>query len=185
MIHTSHSQSSIDHPRRREFALHQRAAPSAHHHAGVGGWRGAARVTSHCLTGCLIGEWIGLAIGVGLSLPRGVTAVLATLLAYTSGFGLTIWPLLRSGMSFLPALSTVFVGEAVSIGVMEVAMNAVDFAMGGMGVRSLFAPRYWEALGVAAVAGFLGAWPVNFWLLSRNMKTCHHAAAAAREGCGA
>jgi hypothetical protein len=79
-------------------------------------------------------------------------------------------------MSFRPALAMVFVGEAVSIGVMEVAMNAVDFAMGGMGVKSLFALRYWEALAVAAVAGFLGAWPVNFWLLGRNMKKCHHAA---------
>ena len=45
-----------------------------------------------------------------------------------------------------------------------------------MGVKSLFAPRYWEALAVAAVAGFLVAWPVNFWLLGRNMKKCHHAA---------
>jgi hypothetical protein len=167
-------QSSIDQGREPEFVLHEHAAPSAHHHGGDAGWRAAAMVTLHCLTGCLVGEWIGLASGVALSLPRGVTAVLATLLAYISGFGLTIWPLLRSGMSFRPALTTVFVGEAVSIGVMEVAMNAVDFAMGGMGVKSLFVPRYWEALAVATVAGFLGAWPVNFWLLGRNLKRCHH-----------
>jgi hypothetical protein len=76
-------------------------------------------------------------------------------------------------MTFPAALATVFIGEAVSIGVMEVAMNAVDYAMGGMGVKSLFAPRYWEALSVASVAGFLAAWPVNFWLLGRNMKKCH------------
>ena len=166
-------QSSLDQGCEPEFALNQHASPSAHHHGDASGWRGAALVTLHCLSGCLIGEWIGLAVGVALSLPRGVTAVLATLLAYVSGFGLTIWPLLRSGMSFRPALSTVFVGEAVSIGVMEIAMNAVDFAMGGMGVRSLFVPRYWEALAVATVAGFLGAWPVNFWLLGRNVKRCH------------
>ncbi|HEX8782557.1 MAG TPA: DUF4396 domain-containing protein, partial [Steroidobacteraceae bacterium] len=81
----------------------------------------------------------------------------------------------------------------VSIGAMEVAMNAVDFAMGGMGVKSLFVPRYWEALAVASVAGFHSAWPVNFWLLGRNIKKCHHAAdakkghpaAAAGERCGA
>jgi hypothetical protein len=151
-------------------------AAGAHVDGGESGWRAAAMVTSHCLMGCLIGEWIGLAIGVVLSLPTGATVVLATTLAYMSGFGLTIWPLLRRGMGFWPALTTVFVGEAVSIGVMETAMNAVDYAMGGMGVKSLFAPRYWEALGVASVAGFLGAWPVNFWLLGRNMKSCHHAA---------
>ncbi|MBV8910238.1 MAG: DUF4396 domain-containing protein [Gammaproteobacteria bacterium] len=130
-------------------------------------------VTLHCLTGCLIGEWVGLAIGVAMSLPVRATVVLATVLAYASGFGLTIWPLLRRGMSFRPALSTVFIGEAVSIGVMEIAMNVVDYSMGGMGVKSLVAPRYWEALSVAAVAGFIAAWPVNFWLLGRNMKKCH------------
>jgi hypothetical protein len=174
----SPAQPPTEHQRGSEFAPHRQTEPSAHHHAGESGWHGAAMITLHCLTGCLIGEWIGLAIGVALSLPRGVTALLATVLAYASGFGLMIWPLLRRGMGFWPALTTVFVGEAVSIGVMEVAMNVVDFAMGGMGVKSLFIPRYWEALGLASVAGFLAAWPVNFWLLGRNMKSCHHAADA-------
>lgn len=87
----------------------------------------------------------------------GVTVILASALAYASGFALTIWPLLRNGMGFGSALATVFIGEAVSIGVMEVAMNTVDYAMGGMGVKSLFAPRYWEALAVASIAGFLAA----------------------------
>jgi len=130
-------------------------------------------VTTHCLTGCLIGEWTGLAIGVALSLPVRGTVVLATGLAYTSGFGLTMWPLLRRGMGLWAALRTVFIGEAVSIGVMEIMMNTVDYALGGMGVRNLFAARYWVALSVAAVVGFLAAWPVNFWLLGRNMKKCH------------
>jgi hypothetical protein len=145
----------------------------AHAHTGETGWHAAAMVTLHCLTGCLIGEWMGLAIGVGLSLPTAVTIFLATVLAYASGFGLTMWPLLRRGTAFWAALNIVFIGEAVSIGVMEAAMNAVDYAMGGMGVKSLFATRYWEALAFASVAGFLAAWPVNFWLLGRHMKKCH------------
>lgn len=110
---------------------------------------------------------------MALSLPIGVTVILASALAYTSGFALTMWPLLRTGMGFRSALATVFIGEAVSIGVMELAMNAVDYAMGGMGVKSLVAPRYWEALAVASIAGFLSACPVNFWLLGRHMKKCH------------
>jgi hypothetical protein len=146
---------------------------AAHAQHGGTGTRAAAAVTLHCLTGCLTGEWLGLAIGVTLSLPVGATIILATALAYASGFGLTLWPLLRRGMGFWPALTTVFIGEVVSIGVMEVAMNIVDYAMGGMGVKSLFLPRYWEALAVASVAGFLAAWPVNFWLLGRHVKRCH------------
>lgn len=169
MSHLSHSHAPIEHSPR--FLV----APDSgvHGHHGGTGWRAAAGVTVHCLTGCLIGEWMGLAIGVALSLPVGVTVILASALAYASGFGLTMWPLLRSGMTFWPALATVFIGEAVSIGVMEVAMNTVDYAMGGMSVKSLFAPRYWEALAVASIAGFLAAWPVNFWLLGRNVKKCH------------
>lgn len=165
MNHSGHSQ-VIDHaPRVPESGGHG-------HHGGTG-WHAAATVTVHCLTGCLIGEWIGLAIGVALALPVGVTVVLASALAYTSGFALTMWPLLRHGMSFRSALATVFIGEAVSIGVMEIAMNVVDYAMGGMRVKSLFVSRYWEALAIASVAGFLAAWPVNFWLLGRHMKKCH------------
>jgi len=173
MSRLSHSHSPVEHEGGVQFEPAQQAARGAHQHS-AGGWHGAASVTLHCLTGCLIGEWIGLAIGVALSLPSAITMVLATALAYASGFGLTMWPLLRSGMAFWPALSTVFVGEAVSIGAMEVAMNAVDYAMGGMRVKSLVAPRYWEALAAACVAGFMAAWPVNFWLLDRNMKKCHH-----------
>ena len=165
MNHLSHSH-AIDHAARAPDS------GSHGHHSGTG-WHAAAAVTVHCLTGCLIGEWLGLAIGVALSLPVGVTVILASALAYASGFALTMWPLLRNGMGFWSALATVFIGEAVSIGVMEVAMNVVDYAMGGMGVKSLFAPRYWEALAVASIAGFLAAWPVNFWLLGRHMKKCH------------
>jgi hypothetical protein len=153
--------------------VNQASHSQAHAHAGETDWHAAAMVTLHCLTGCLIGEWMGLAIGVGLSLPTAVTIFLATVLAYASGFGLTMWPLLRRGTPFWAALNIVFIGEAVSIGVMEAAMNAVDYAMGGMGVKSLFATRYWEALAFASVAGFLAAWPVNFWLLGRHMKKCH------------
>jgi hypothetical protein len=169
----SHSRWSIEHNSGQHLAHHQPPGAGAHGHHGGTGWRASAMVTLHCLTGCLIGEWIGLGIGVALSLPVGVTVVLATALAYASGFGMTLWPLLRGGMAFWVALATVFVGEAVSIGVMEVAMNAVDYAMGGMGVKSLLAARYWEALALASVAGFFAAWPVNFWLLGRNVERCH------------
>jgi len=167
------SHSHVPLPSRAHVAAARHTAADAHSHHGGSGWPAAAMVTAHCLTGCLIGEWTGLAIGVALSLPVRDTVVLATALAYASGFGLTMWPLLRRGMGLWAALRTVFIGEAVSIGVMEIMMNTVDYALGGMGVRSLFVARYWQALSVAAVAGFLAAWPVNFWLLSRNMKKCH------------
>lgn len=149
------------------------AAPAAHAHHSGSGWKAAAQVTLHCLTGCLIGEWLGLAVGVTLALPTAATVVLATALAYVSGFALTLWPLLRAGSGFGAAFKIVVVGEAVSIGMMEIAMNLTDYGMGGMGVKSLLDARYWIALAVAVPAGFLAAWPVNAWLLKRNVKRCH------------
>jgi hypothetical protein len=169
MSQLNHSSARIE----RSPPAHQGHTPGVHTHQGATGWHAAAMVTLHCLTGCLVGEWLGLAMGVAMSLPVRGTVVLATALAYTSGFALTMWPLLRRGMAFRSALSTVFIGEAVSIGVMEIVMNVVDYSMGGMGVKSLLAPRYWEALAIASIAGYLCAWPVNFWLLGRNMKKCH------------
>ena len=156
-------------------ALHHPDLHAHSHHGAVTGWAGAARITLHCLTGCAIGEWLGLTIGLLLGLETVHRIVLAVVLAYLFGFALTLYPLMRAGMAFRQAFRIVWVGEAVSIGVMEVVMNFVDYHMGGMGPgMSLLHPQYWIAFGVAAVAGYLVAWPVNFWLLKSSVKqACH------------
>ena len=134
----------------------------------------AASATVHCLTGCAIGEFVGLAIGVALGLAPWPTMLLATLLSYASGFALGLMPLVRSGLGFRHALATIWVGEAISIAVMELAMNFTDYHMGGVGANSLLDPVFWKGFAVALPAGFLAAWPVNWWLLRRNIKAhCH------------
>ena len=134
----------------------------------------AASATVHCLTGCAIGEILGLAIGVTLGLGVWPTMILATLLAYASGFALGLRPLLRRGMSIPAAFRTIWLGEAISIGVMELAMNFADYHMGGVGAASVFTPVFWTGFAVAIPAGFLAAWPVNWWLLDRKIKAhCH------------
>ena len=144
-------------------------------HAAIGGWRGAAKVTLHCLTGCAIGEWIGLTIGVTLGLQTMHTIALAVVLAYASGFALTLIPLMRSGMRLAQAFKIVWVGEAISIAAMELVMNVVDYHMGGMRRgMSLLHTQYWIAFSAAAVAGYLAAWPVNYWMLKSSIKkACH------------
>ena len=134
----------------------------------------AARSTLHCLSGCIIGESLGLMIGVSLGLGVWPTIILATTLAYVSGFTLGLVPLMREqNKSFTEALKVIWLGEVVSIGVMEIAMNSADYAMGGMQAGTIFSTVYWSAMLVAVVAGFVAAWPVNYWLLSRDMKKCH------------
>lgn len=145
-----------------------------HHPNAAGPWRVAAQATLHCLTGCVIGEATGLAIGVGIGLPAWQTVLLATILAYASGITLGLLPVMRSrGRGFLDALRIIWIGEMVSIGAMEIAMNAVDYGMGGMGASSVFSWMFLRGLALAVPAGFLAAWPVNYWLVSRELKACH------------
>lgn len=147
----------------------------AHAHAGHSpSLRSSAYTTLHCLTGCIIGETAGLAIGVTYGLPPWQTIILATALAFISGLSLAIFPLMRrENLSFASALRVIWLGEVISIGVMEVAMNSVDYMAGGMRVASVADPHFWVSLGLAAGAGFLAAWPVNHALLKRELKRCH------------
>ena len=151
-------------------------AAHAHHHGqpGEGRWRLAARSTQHCLTGCITGEVVGLAIGIEAGLSTAATIILATTLAYISGFTLGLLPVMKSrGLSLWDALKLIWIGEAVSIGVMEIVMNWVDYEMGGMAAMTVFSWAFFRGLLVAVPAGFLAAWPVNYWLLGRELKACH------------
>lgn len=149
--------------------------PHAHHAHGSGPVIASMQATLHCLTGCIIGEVIGLAIGVSLGLDPWITIILATTLAYISGFTLGVLPVMKSQqLAFWPALKLIWLGEAISIGVMEIVMNTVDYQMGGMSAPSILHWTFWQGFLYAVPAGFLAAWPVNWWLLSRNIKQkCH------------
>ena len=153
---------------------HADHAHHAHHGHGATTLGTSASATLHCLTGCIIGEVAGLAIGVELGLGTWPTIALATFLAYVSGFTLGLLPVMKDrGIGLAAAFRIIWIGEAVSIGIMEVVMNFVDYQMGGMGVKSALAWMFWRGLLFAVPAGFLAAWPVNYWLIKRNLKACH------------
>lgn len=134
----------------------------------------SAQATLHCLTGCVIGEVTGLIIGVSLGLGAWFTIGLATSLAYLSGFTLGLVPVMRhQHKTFWQALKLIWIGEVISIGVMEIAMNFADYSVGGMQVGSVLSPVFWFGVAVAVPAGFLAAWPVNWWLLKQDLKKCH------------
>ena len=148
----------------------------AHHGHGAGGpLTVSAQATLHCLTGCVIGEVAGLAIGVSLGLAAWQTIVLATLLAYASGITLGAAAGDEEPRRRLAGTRSGSSGSArsVSIGVMEIVMNLVDYQMGGMAAPSILSWMFWRGLLFAVPAGFLAAWPVNYWLIRRDLKACH------------
>ena len=145
------------------------------HHGGHGGaLRTSAQATLHCLTGCVIGEVAGLMIGVSLGLEVWPTIILATALAYATGMTLGLLPVMKNrNVGMLQALRIIWIGEVVSIGVMEAVMNFVDYQMGGMTAPSIASWMFWRGILFAVPAGFLAAWPVNYWLIRRELKACH------------
>ncbi len=144
------------------------------HHHGDNSLVTSAQATIHCLVGCVIGEVTGLIIGISLGLAIWPTIVLATILAYISGMTLGLVPIVRNqGKTFREALKLIWIGEVFSIGVMEIAMNATDYAVGGMSVGSVMEPIFWVGIAAAIPVGFLAAWPVNWWLIKRDLKKCH------------
>ena len=149
-------------------------AHSHHGHHRDGPWRISAQATLHCLTGCVIGEAAGLMIGVTIGLPPWQTIVLATVLSYLSGMTLGLLPVMRSqGVGLIDALRIIWIGEVISIGVMELVMNYVDYRLGGMTAPSVMSWMFWRGLVFAIPAGFIAAWPVNYWLVKRELKACH------------
>jgi hypothetical protein len=151
------------------------ASAHAHHgHGGGGPWKVSAQATLHCLTGCVVGEVAGLAIGVTFGLGIWPTIILATALSYASGITLGLLPVMKSqNIGLMAALRIIWIGEVISIGIMEVVMNAVDYQMGGMSAPSIASWMFWQGLLFAIPAGFLAAWPVNYWLIRRELKACH------------
>jgi hypothetical protein len=161
-------------PHQHAAHAHGHGAHSHHGHSGGGALRTSAQATLHCLTGCVIGEAAGLMIGVTIGLVPWQTIVLATLLSYVSGMTLGLLPVMRSqSIGMLQALRIIWIGEVISIGVMELVMNFVDYQLGGMGAPSVMSWMFWRGLVFAIPAGFIAAWPVNYWLLKRELKACH------------
>lgn len=156
-----------------EHVEHAHAA-CGHESHEPGLFKSSAHVTLHCLTGCGIGEFLGLFIGTLAGWGAFATMGLATALAFVVGIGLAAGTVMRNhGMALTAALSTVWLGEVASITVMEIAMNGIDFAIGGVQAGSVLAPIFWIGFALALPAGYLAAWPINYWLLTRNLKNCH------------
>ncbi len=157
-------------------AHHEREPRAATHHGHGTGSRGklATHATVHCLLGCAIGELAGLMIGVSLGFDPWATIALATVLGFASGYVLGLVPLVRTGKTWGEAFRMIWLGETISIGVMELVMNVVDYNLGGVHASSVMSFQFWIGYLFALPAGFIAAWPVNYWLLGREIKQpCH------------
>ena len=130
--------------------------------------RTALSATLHCLTGCSIGEVLGMVIGSALGWGNFATIVLAIVLAFFFGYGLTMVPLLRSGMALGAVLPLAFASDTLSITVMEIVDNLIIVVIPGAMEAGLGSLLFWGSLAIALAIAFVAAFPVNRYLISRG-----------------
>jgi hypothetical protein len=131
-------------------------------------WTMAAQATLHCLTGCAVGEVLGMVIGSAAGLSNTATVVLSIALAFVFGYALTMRGVLRSGLSFRDALKVALAADTVSITVMEIIDNATVLVIPGAMDASLTSWLFWGSLAVSLALAFLITMPVNRWMISRG-----------------
>ena len=131
--------------------------------------RTAFQATLHCLTGCAIGEVLGLVIATALGWHDLPSILLAIVLAFVFGYGLTMRPLLSGGLPFRAAVRTALAADTVSIATMEVMDTAIVIAIPGAMAAGLVDGLFWGSLALSLVVAFLVAWPVNRWLIARGL----------------
>ena len=128
----------------------------------------AFSATVHCLTGCAIGEVLGMIIGTALGWSDVATIALAVALAFFFGYTLTSWPLLRSGMPVREVAPIAFASDTISITIMEIVDNAIMLLIPGAMAASLDEIGFWAALAAALLIAGAAAYPANRWLLARG-----------------
>ena len=135
--------------------------------------RVALLATAHCLTGCAIGEVLGMVIGTALDFGNAATIVLSVVLAFCFGYSFTLLPLIRSRLAPRQALGIAFASDTVSISIMETVDNAFIAAVPGALAAGLDEGLFWWSLLVSLVIAFVAAFRANRWLIARGRGHAH------------
>ncbi len=133
----------------------------------------AHSATWHCLLGCGLGEVVGVIIGTALGFSTVNTIILAVVLGFVFGFVFGMRPLLRAGFDFSRALRQVFIAESLSIVVMEATEVLVQVYTPGVMEAGLLSWIFWLGMGLALVAGYIAAFPVNYVLVGKGIRHIH------------
>jgi hypothetical protein len=130
--------------------------------------RTAVSATLHCLTGCAIGEVLGMVLATWWGWSDGASIALAVALAFLFGYALTIAPVLRSGLALRAAIGVALAADTLSILTMEVIDNAVLLMVPGAMDAGLTSWLFWVSLAFALAVAFVVTVPVNRALIARG-----------------
>ena len=138
------------------------------HRPPVGLTRMAVQATLHCLTGCAIGEILGMVLATALGLGDVPSIALSVVLAFAFGYALTLRPVLRAGVGPRRAARIALASDTVSIATMEIVDNAFIVLVPGALAAGLTDGLFWWSLLVSLAIAFVLTVPVNRWLIARG-----------------
>ncbi|MFF9020871.1 DUF4396 domain-containing protein [Streptomyces eurythermus] len=163
-----HGHQHADHGHHQHEAHQGHQGHQGHHHSPGASWAMAAQATLHCLTGCAIGEVLGMIIGTALGWGNLPTMVLAIALAFFFGYSLTLRGVLRAGVDFRTAFRVALAADTLSIAVMELIDNGVILIWPSAMDAMLSDALFWVSLAVSLAIAFLVTTPVNKWTIGRG-----------------
>ena len=109
-----------------------------------------------------------MALAQAFGWPNAVQIPLAILLAFVFGYSLTVWPVLRAGLSFRQATGVALAADTVSIVIMETVDNLFVLAVPGAIDAGLGDAKFWWSIALGFAIAFGPAWAANRWLISRG-----------------
>jgi putative flippase GtrA len=130
--------------------------------------RSAFSATVHCLTGCAIGEVLGMVIATAADWSNVPSIAISVVLAFLFGYALTLRPVLKAEVPLGRALPLAFASDTASITVMEIVDNAFILIVPGTMEAGLTDAKFWWSLGVGLAIAFVLALPHNRWMIARG-----------------
>jgi Domain of unknown function (DUF4396) len=140
----------------------------AHEHEPVSLTRSAVQATLHCLTGCAIGEVLGMVLATALGWGNAASIAVSIALAFFFGYALTLRPVLGAGVPLRRALRLAVASDTVSIATMELVDNAFILAVPGALAAGLTDSLFWWSLALSLLIAFAVTVPINRLLIARG-----------------
>lgn len=128
----------------------------------------AVSATLHCLTGCAIGEVLGMVVSTAFSWSSAPSIAISVILAFIFGYSLSMLPLLRHNLPFKKAAELAFASDTASISTMEAADNLFILAVPNAIHAQLNSFLFWVSLALSLVVAFSTAYPLNRFLISHG-----------------
>ena len=131
-------------------------------------WKQSAKNTAWCLLGCSIGDFGTILFFQLTKIPFPVLAIMT--LAIINGLITSILLetiILTRQMDFKSAFQTAIGMSMISMLMMEISMNSLDWIiLGGAKLNLIIIP-------FMLIVGFITPLPYNYWRLKKYGKNCH------------